>query len=662
MLMKPICKIVIITSAIFLWSCMPKIIYEKYDPDAQLFSRAEKMFEEKSYEKALVLFNEYLDRFPDRPMAGAALMKTGAIHMALGNNDRARNVYKRLIAEYPESYFVPDARIEIMVTYYNQGEYETVIEQAADFLKHAVSRPHILRTYVLAGDTYLALGSLKDAVDYYTLAYSKAQDPGKKIIITKLKDAVRRFSSQDILFLLSRLEKRFPAGYLMFQLGVNSAGEDKYDEALTVLSEFIEKFPAHENVQQAKNLIAEINQKSIYSRYTIGCLLPLSGPYRLYGNRALNGVELALNRFSQQNSKPCIKVIIKDTESDPVKAVLAVRELFDENVAAIIGPVFMAEPAALEAQNKGMPIITLTQKDNITSIGDWVFRNFFTPITQVKTLVSYAVEELKLNRFAILYPDENYGQTFMNLFWDEVIACGGKVVGVESFNSTHTDFSDSIKKLVGLYYKVPEDLKITDNDVGDEKNDDAATGNDEDTSLAYAHEYDENLSEEKEEKPEAIVDFDAVFIPEAPKKAGLIIPQLAFYDVTDTYLFGTNLWHSDRLMEMARQYIQDAILPDGFFAESASQEVMDFVRAFHKTFDRKPEFIEAVAYDTAMILFQMISRPDIRFRSALKNKLKKLTDFQGVTGLTSFDNNGEVRRKLYLLQIKGKRFVELKHN
>ena len=662
MFMKPICKIVIITAAIFLWSCMPKVIYEKYDPAAQLFSGAEKMFEEKSYEKALVLFNEYLDRFPDRPMAGAALMKTGAIHMALGNNDRARNVYKRLIAEYPESYFVPDARIEIMVTYYNQGEYETVIEQAADFLKHAVSGSHILRTYVLAGDTYLALGSLKDAVDYYTLAYSKAQDPGKKIIITKLKDAVRRFSSQDILFLLSRLEKRFPAGYLMFQLGVNSAGEDKYDEALMVLSEFIEKFPAHENVQQAKNLIAEINQKSIYSRYTIGCLLPLSGPYRLYGNRALNGVELALNRFSQQNSNPCIKVIIKDTESDPVKAVLAVRELFDENVAAIIGPVFMAEPAAMEAQDKGMPIITLTQKDNITSIGDWVFRNFFTPVTQVKTLVSYAVEELKLNRFAILYPDENYGKTFMNLFWDEVVAYGGKVVGVESFNSTHTDFSDSIKKLAGLYYKVPEHLKITDNDGGDEKNDDAATGNDEDTSLAYAYEYDENIAEEKEEKPEVIVDFDAVFIPDAPKKAGLIIPQLAFYDVTDTYLLGTNLWHSGSLIEMARQYVQDAIMPDGFFAESASQEVMDFVQTFHKTFDRKPEFIEAVAYDTAMILFQMISRPDIRFRSALKNKLKKLTDFQGVTGLTSFDNNGEVRRKLYLLQIKGERFVELKHN
>ena len=651
--MKPICKITIITAAIFLWACVPKTIYEKFDPAAQLFSRAEKMFQEKSYEKALVSFNEYLDRFPDRPMAGAALMKTGAIHMALGNNDRARTAYKRLISEYPESYFVPDARIEIMVTYYNQGEYEKVIEQAADFLKYAVSIPHILRTYVLTGDAYVALGFPKDAVNYYAMAYAKAQDHGKKVIIIKLKYAIRQLSSQDILFLSSHLEERFPAGYLIFQLGVNSADEDKYDEALKILSEFIEKFPTHENVQQAKYLIAEIKQKSIYSRYTIGCLLPLSGSYRLYGNRALNGIELALNRFSPQNSYPSIKVIIKDTESDPVKVVLAVRELFYENVAAIIGPVITAEAAALEAQDKGIPIITLTQKDNITSMGDFVFRNFITPAAQVETLVSYAVKELNLNSFAILYPDENYGKTFMNLFWDEVIACGGKVVGVESYNSTHTDFSGPIKKLVGLYYDVPEDLKNTDAEAGDEKNDGTTIGND-------AHKYDENIEEEK--KPKAIVDFDAVFIPDAPKKAGLIIPQLAFYDVTDTYLLGTNLWHSDILIEMSRQYAQNAIMPDGFFAESTSEEAMDFVRTFNKTFNRKPEFIEAVAYDTAMILFHMVSRPDIQFRSALKNKLKKLNDFRGVTGLTSFDNNGEVRKKLYLLQIQGKRFVELKHH
>jgi len=49
----------------------------------------------------------------------------------------------------------------------------------------------------------------------------------------------------------------------------------------------------------------------------------------------------------------------------------------------------------------------------------------------------------------------------------------------------------------------------------------------------------------------------------------------------------------------------------------------------------------------------------VRFRSVLKNELKRLEGFQGVTGLTSFDSNGDAIKNLYLLQIRGQRFVEV---
>jgi len=54
-----------------------------------------------------------------------------------------------------------------------------------------------------------------------------------------------------------------------------------------------------------------------------------------------------------------------------------------------------------------------------------------------------------------------------------------------------------------------------------------------------------------------------------------------------------------------------------------------------------------------------MSRPDVRFRSVIKNELKRLTGFHGVTGLTSFDEDGDARKNLYLLQIRGRKFVEL---
>jgi ABC-type branched-subunit amino acid transport system substrate-binding protein/predicted negative regulator of RcsB-dependent stress response len=657
--MKPIKIVLILTAALFLGACTLKTVQERVDPAYQLFSQAEKMLQAKSYEEALTGFSEYYERFPDGPLADAALMKMATIHTIRGNYEQARSLYQRLILEYPESHFVSDARFEILVTYYSRGEYGDVIEQAAEFLRYTTSRVHILRTYMLLGDTYMAVGSLKDTVNYYIMALKKSKDPEKDVVIEKLKAVVRGLGSEDILSLIEQLEDDTPKDYLMFQLGLNYAEEEKYDDALKVLSAFTEKFPRHENIQEAKRLIAAINKKSVYSRYTIGCLLPLSGPYKIYGNGALKGVELAFNQFNAQNPQQSFKIIIKDTASDPARAAMAVKELFDENVAAIIGPVVTAESAAIEAQVHGIPIITLTQKDNIPGIGEYVFRNFITPGMQVKALVSYVTQKLGLSSFAILYPDEKYGKTFMNLFWDEVVARGGKVFGVESYSPEGTDFASPIKKLVGLYYDVPDDLKNIDGGADENTTDNKTGHNIIETLLLPLDEDSENYETEKSKEPEAIVDFDAVFIPDAPKKSGLIVPQLAFYDVKDTYLLGTNLWHSDSLIEMTREYVQGAIMPDGFFAESASENVRQFVGKYLEIFDQKPGFIEAAAYDTAWILFQLMSRPDVRFRSVIKNELKRLTGFHGVTGLTSFDEDGDARKNLYLLQIRGRQFVEL---
>jgi len=635
--------IILLIATFFFAACAPKQLQPArpvyVGPGDILFAQAEDLFQAKSYEKAIIKYTEYLSVFPKGRLADAALMKTGIIWSGLGNNAKALNYYNRLIADYPKSPFVPDTMVEILVELYNQGKYNEAIKQANDIIESNIAGINIIRTYVLLGDAHLATSSPKDAVNFYILALNKAKGPAKEAIIAKINEAAGPLGTADIISFLNQLEDKAPAGYLMYRLGQDKAEKEKYDDAEKILSQFIERFPRHENASTAQKLVENIKKKAAYSKYTIGCLLPLSGPYESFGRMALKGIELAMNQFCSQGIQPAVKLIIKDTESDANKAAEAVKELFEEHVAAIIGPIFTAESAALVAQDKSIPIITITQKNNIADVGDYVFRNFFTPMMQVHTLVSYVIEKLGLGSFAILYPDDNYGTTFMNLFWDEVTAYGGKVVGVESYNIEHTDFADPIKKLVGLYYEVPEDLKI-DEEAGKK----------------------DNISKDKEEQePQAVVDFDAIFIPDAPERAGLIIPQLAFYDVENVYLLGTNLWHCDGLIKMARRYVQNAIMPDVFFAESSLKQVGDFVAVFEQTFKEKPGFIEAVAYDSAMILFQIVSRPDIRYRSSIKNALINLNNFQGATGLTSFDNNGEIKKRLYLLRVKGEKFVELEY-
>jgi ABC-type branched-subunit amino acid transport system substrate-binding protein len=155
------------------------------------------------------------------------------------------------------------------------------------------------------------------------------------------------------------------------------------------------------------------------------------------------------------------------------------------------------------------------------------------------------------------------------------------------------------------------------------------------------------------------VDFDAIFIPDAPNKAGLILPQLAFYDVNEVTLMGTNLWSSETLIEMSRDYSQGAILPDGFYADSKSPATRQFVSAYQGTFDERPGYIEAVGYDTARLLLQLINRPDVRSRNELRDELLRVADFKGATGATAFDYNGDVHKPLFLIQVKGGRFIEI---
>jgi ABC-type branched-subunit amino acid transport system substrate-binding protein len=629
--------------------------------EEDLFLAAENMFEAGYYPEALDAYSGYVDQYPERPLAPAALMKIAKIKSILGKYAEARWAYMRLISEYPRSSFNPDARVGILYAYYQEANYPQVIEQASDVLRSIDSEFHAFQTYALVGDAYMAMESPADALKYYLEARQRATVFEQESINQKIKASITQLDSEKISGLIDEIDEEEPRAFLMFQLGLSYAMAEKYDDALIALENFLDRFPEHENTSWAEDLLKQIKQSALFNRYTIGCLLPLSGPYQSVGYRALKGIELALDRFSAQTGGPQMHIIVKDSGGSPDQTRRVMQELINERVAAIIGPIVTAEVAAVEAQENKIPIITLTQKDNITSIGNYVFRNFITPEMQVNAIADFTTASLGLNRFAILYPDETYGITFMNLFWDRLIENGGKVVGLESYNPEHTDFADSIKKLVGLYYKIPEDLKEVAELSAEEEGDSPQESQADSDQPFDQDSADENQEKknEKEEEPEAIVDFDAIFIPDSPKAAGLIIPQLAFYDVRDIYLLGTNLWHSNTLIKMAPQYVQGAIMPDGFFAGSAAPAVQDFVKTFEDTYEENPGFIEAIVYDSAMMLFSVLIQPDLRFKSELKNELLNLVDFTGITGPTYFDENGEAQKQLYLLSVKGRRFVEL---
>jgi len=652
--MKTCYQVIFGIALLFLLSCSSKTVvtstppipvkppanYQLNEQSEMLFADAEQLFNNQAYSQALSVYHRYLANFPNGAKAPLALLRLGSVQNTMGNSTKALLRFEQLITTYPASPLASEAMIRRLLILYGKAHYQEIIDQAEVVLARDLSTSLRIRLYDLLGNTYTAVGYLQDAIYYYAQALELAQGDARKKIVVKLKETLRQLSSDDMVVLLPRLQDTIAGGYLLFQLGMNQVNEGRYEMAIDIISTLIRKFPRHEHSDEARKLLEEIQNKPTYERYTVGCLVPLSGRYHLYGQKMLNGIQLALEQFATQRPDLNIRLIIKDTESDSGQTVRAVRELSEQRTAAIIGPIFAAEEAAVEAQSAGIPIITLTQKKDIPLIGDWVFRNFITPQLQAKSLVSFALNTLRVKDFAILYPNENYGNTFMNLFWDELNAQGGRVTGVEAYQTDQTDFAGPINKLKKGRYSAPE--KIYESQSGNF------------TPI-------DDRWESGVVTPESLprFGFGAVFIPDAPKKVGLILPQLAYHDIENVYLLGTNLWHSDALIRNARQYAQGAICAAGFFAQSDAANVQNFTEQYEKTFQTTPDFMAAVSYDTAMILFQAISRPNTIYRSALKYGLMNLNAFQGVTGSTSFDETGEVNKELFILQLQQNRFVEI---
>jgi len=627
------------------------------EPDAVLFEEAERKFAASEYDEALSLYERYLEEYPEKPMVPAALLKTGLIRMEMEQYKTAREIFGKVAEEYPDTDFARWAQVETLYSHFLEKDFDAASAYAQTLDAEAFPPDMALRIHLITGDAWMEQEVWDKAFDRFLEAFAVAPETRRMHAGERLADAAARLDPDALEKAIEAYEDREEAVYLVYAKGLRLAGDGRVGDAAAHLKDFARRFSEHPLAPRALEKIEEIEQMAYFEGHRIGLLLPLSGEYAKFGRSVLQGVEAAMMRFSEQRSlDPPLEIIVRDTGDDPEQAVEGVKFLAEEKVAAIAGPIVLADAAAREAQVRGVPIITLTQRPGITETGDYVFRNFLTSRMQAEALAEHATGRLGLERFAILYPDERYGEIFLHAFWDKLIERGGVVKGVESYDSSKTDFSRPIRKLVGLYHDIPDELRAVIPvgeqlfDVSEDLYDGDAPG------LVDAAGQD---GEDENGEPEAIVDFDAVFIPDSARVSGLIIPQLRFFDIRDVHLLGTNLWHSQTLIDTAGRQLRNVVIPEGFYADSARPGVSRFVRDYKQVYEEEPGYLEAAGYDTAMILFGLVSKPEIDNRVALKNALLDMPPMDGMTGTTHFDETGEAVKNLYLLEVVRGRFSEI---
>jgi len=363
---------------------------------------------------------------------------------------------------------------------------------------------------------------------------------------------------------------------------------------------------------------------------TIGCILPLTGRDAAAGNRVLEAIILASGLFDPIVKTP-IRLVIEDSQGQPEAAAAAVTKLAREaGVICIIGPLGVDESlvAAREAQRLKVPIMTFTaDQEELTKIGNYVFRFSMTSRFEVASLVNYATQELGVKRFAVLYPNDNYGNEMERLFREEVLRRKGHIARATPYDTEETDFADEIKSISNVMQPPTPVME------------------------SEGHGESEKLS----------TGVDALFIPDIPARLKMIIPQLAFHNVKDVRLLGTNSWNNPDVLKVGSEFLEGAIFVDAFSANSFYPEVNDFTDVYYANYSREPGTLEALAYDASAMIVKIIREDgSIKTRDKMRESIGNVRDYRGVTGKTSFLEGRDAQKEVFFLTVKNGQIVQLR--
>ncbi len=355
-------------------------------------------------------------------------------------------------------------------------------------------------------------------------------------------------------------------------------------------------------------------------RKTIGCVLPLTGRYKEYGNKALDAILLAAGIFDKKNKTPW-SIVAEDSQRLSTGVKDAVARLSNTwNVIAIIAVVGTEEAfeAAREAAKQKVPLIMITSKEGITNGNEYVFQHFLTPSQEIRALAKYAVDDLNCVTFSILYPEDEYGNRMTNIFRTEIGRLGGKVERAIPFSKKQTDFGEQISKVIM-------------NDVNEAQN--ADTGNLKNTD-------------------QVPIDFQALFIPDSYQRAKMIASQISAYTMKGFTLLGTSLWNSSNMLKKDSACLEGAVFADSFIINGISPEINDFVDIYYAVYSREPENIEALSYDTMGMVIRVLEDKTVLTRKQFIAGLQQVKNYKGVTGETSFFEDRVSQKTALILRVK----------
>ncbi len=409
----------------------------------------------------------------------------------------------------------------------------------------------------------------------------------------------QKLNEEDLKKALNLYKRKFPQDLIYIKLIKFYYNENSFTNSKKYLEEFKINFPNHSSLVELNALF--FGEKK---QINIAVVLPLTQKYADYGISIKNGFEYGreyFNKISEANL--IIKYFDQNTES-----IETIFEEFDkiDNLSLILGSITQTESEKLAkfSREKEIPVITFTQKENITNESEYIFRYFLTKKSQSKNLVNWATFELGIKRFAILAPDNSYGQEFSRFFEEEVIKNEGETL-IEYYPAGEKDFRNIIKKIKSF-------------------------------------------------------DFEAIFLPDSAKAVSLIVPTLLYSDVTGVQLLGTNVLNNEEFVSRTgKDYVQGMILTDGFCNDSKNVVLTKLKDDYNKKFEKELDYFSLLGYEIIEVIVQSLRDMKSINKEDLKNSLINHKIFTSISGEITLNEAREFEKQLCILTIDDGEIVKL---
>jgi branched-chain amino acid transport system substrate-binding protein len=335
----------------------------------------------------------------------------------------------------------------------------------------------------------------------------------------------------------------------------------------------------------------------------IGEVNPISGAIGGYGTTCHNGIKLAIDLANAAGGVlgKQIVLVTEDNQSKAGQTSTIVRKFVTQDkVVAIIGD--LTSSATLEggpiAQAAKVPMVTpLATNPKVTEIGDYIFRVCFIDEFQGRVMARFALENLKLQKAAVLTDvKQDYSVGLSGFFKETFLSGKGSVVREQSYSSGDTDFRAQL------------------------------------TSIKAAG-------------PEV------VFVPGYYPEVGIILKQARQLGITVPFI-GCEAWDSPTLLQIAGKAAEGCYFSNQFSADDPGRVVQDFGKIYREKFGNRPDNFAALGYDAARVLLDAIKRAGSINSTAIRDALAQTRDFPGVSGDITIDANRNASKPVVILAIK----------